>query len=66
MPELEVFEEALSEEVAFEDEEGGEAGKPKKPKGKKAAKKRQLVFDEELGQMVPVTHRKTGQRLGHR
>ncbi len=49
-------------EVAEDEEaETDESGKPaKKAKGKKAQKKRELVFDENLGQVVAVRKRKRG------
>ena len=45
--------------------EGEEGDKAKKAaKSKKTAKKRELVFDEELGQVVSVRKRKRGKGWG--
>ncbi len=43
-----------------ESEEAGEGSKKPAKKGKKAAKKRELVFDEDLGQVVARRKRKPG------
>ncbi|HEX9114705.1 MAG TPA: transcription termination factor NusA [Anaerolineae bacterium] len=50
-------------EPESEEEEEGKAGQKGKGKSKKTAKKRELVFDEDLGQVVAVRKRK-GSRGG--
>jgi N utilization substance protein A len=50
-----LIEEALAEEVEFEEEEGGKGGKKKK-------KARTLVFDERLGTVVAQRKRKPGRQ----
>jgi hypothetical protein len=52
------------EEVAEVEAEGEEGDKTKKVKSKKTAKKRELVFDEELGRVVSVLKRKRGKGWG--
>jgi transcription termination/antitermination protein NusA len=52
------------EEGAEVEAEGEEGEKAKKAKSKKTAKKRELVFDEELGQVVSVRKRKRGKGWG--
>jgi N utilization substance protein A len=53
-------------EEVVEDEEEGEAGekKPAAKKSKKVAKKRELVFDESLGQVIARKKRKPGRGGG--
>ncbi|MGQ9489618.1 MAG: transcription termination factor NusA [Anaerolineae bacterium] len=57
-PEVAATEPALLEEMEEEEEEG--LKKPEKRAGKKAAKKRELVFDETLGRVVARRKRKPG------
>lgn len=52
------------EEGAEVEAEGEEGDKAKKVKSKKTAKKRELVFDEELGRVVSVLKRKRGKGWG--
>lgn len=51
-------------ELIKEDQELEEAAEPFPKKGKKKRRKRRLVFDEDLGEVVARKHRKPGRRPG--